>query len=453
MEDAIEARRQKWLSQQQQEQGASAKEPASTNAAAPSEQAHPSDANPEYITNDEPEEGAEHTASHTPNVASMQSSAASSSSGREPQSLSRLHILPFAEADARIAGQSRIEVIAPELRRIRAAKEVCRSGDLIVHNSLEFAIINCEPEEGLLDVNTDYFLDGTPLVCFEKIQFSAWGPVEMSNDQLFSECIAKYFKGDYSPYKALGSKRVRLFSNDFVFQIGDNWLQVEATEPPGLGVVTTQTEIFANWDQTSEFERIHIVPFQDTLPRAYEYDIFVDYLRPYLVRNPHKKFQMNDLFTWQGVQFKVVAIEPEDRAARIGKGTTIFCEGVLHPSLRNLLPPELLQQVSQLPRGLQMLLLSTERTTRELEDMLSHRRGLFEETLGEIERFTWPAGGEGQGGQSTCMICLGEFSEGEDCRRLPCRHVFHSSCVDEWLRRCTDCPICKANVDRAIRNY
>mmetsp|Transcript_28838 Transcript_28838/g.87242 ORF Transcript_28838/g.87242 Transcript_28838/m.87242 type:complete len:121 (+) Transcript_28838:925-1287(+) len=119
--------------------------------------------------------------------------------------------------------------------------------------------------------------------------------------------------------------------------------------------------------------------------------------------------------------------------------------------MRNLLPPDLLRQVSQLPAGFQMMLLNTERTARELEDFLASRRGLFEETLAQIERLTWPPSDVGASSQSTCMICLNDFEIGDNCRRLPCRHVFHGDCVDEWLRRCTDCPICKANVDRAVR--
>jgi len=369
-----------------------------------------------------------------------------------PPLLQRLHILPFLEADEKLEGRSRIDFIAPELRRKRSCQEVVRMGDLIRHDNLEFAIIKCEPPEGMLGADTDYFIDGNPVVCFEKIQFSAWGPSEMTADALFSECITNYFQGEFAPYGSAGAKRVRLFYNNQVFQIGDVHLQVEATEPCGLGVVTNQTEIFANWDQTPEFDKVHIVPFQDTLPRAYEFDIFQDYLKPYLEANPHKKFSCNELFMYHGVQFKLVACEPSE-CARIGKTTTIFCEGVLHPSLRNLLPPDLLSQVAQLPPGLQMLLLNTERTTRELEDMLTQRRGLFEETLSQIEGFTWPPSDQASFAQQKCMICLGDFSIGDACRRLPCRHVFHSSCVDEWLRRCTDCPICKDNVDRAIRHY
>jgi hypothetical protein len=372
--------------------------------------------------------------------------------------LRRLHILPFAEADAKIGKRARIECIAPELRRIRQGQKAVTEGNLISHEGLDFAVTNCEPERGVLGADTDYFFDGAPLVSFEKIQFSCWGPTEteLDGDAIFNEYLSPYFKGDFKSYGTPGAEKVRIFHNDQVFKIGEISLHVEATEPQGpcIGVVTQQTEIFANWDKQAEFEQIHIVPFQDTLPRAYDYDIFTDYLKPYLDRNKHKKMQTNDLFTFQGVQFKVVACDPPELPARVGKSTTIFCEGVLHPSLRNLLPPELLHQVAQLPPGLQMLLLNTERTTRELEDMLSHRRGLFEDTLTQLERFNWPPGADDPTtSQTTCMICLGDFRDGDECRRLPCRHVFHTSCVDEWLRRCTDCPICKNNVDRAIRNY
>merc|ERR1719408_171130 len=111
---------------------------------------------------------------------------------------------------------------------------------------------------------------------------------------------------------------------------------------------------------------------------------------------------------------------------------------MLHPSLRNLLPPDLLNQVSQLPPGLQMLLLNTERTQGELEDVLTQRRGLFEETITQVERFTWPHSDANIASrQTSCMICLADFELGQECRKLPCGHVFHQSCVDEWLRRCT----------------
>merc|ERR1712023_606513 len=133
---------------------------------------------------------------------------------------------------------------------------------------------------------------------------------------------------------------------------------------------------------------------------------------------------VNDQFTYQGVQFKVVCCEPNG-PARIGRNTTIYCEGVLHPSLRNLLPPELLEQLSHLPPGLQMLLLNTEALAGgyeerliEVQEMLSRRRGLSNETIAQVESFRW-GDGTAANDQTQCMVCLSDFEAGEEARKLP----------------------------------
>lgn len=51
---------------------------------------------------------------------------------------------------------------------------------------------------------------------------------------------------------------------------------------------------------------------------------------------------------------------------------------------------------------------------------------------------------DGDGGG--CAICLTDFRERESLRLrlLPhCGHVFHVTCIDQWLRRQTTCPICR----------
>lgn len=43
-----------------------------------------------------------------------------------------------------------------------------------------------------------------------------------------------------------------------------------------------------------------------------------------------------------------------------------------------------------------------------------------------------------------CAICLEEFIDGESCRVFhACKHLFHSACIDNWLRLNPSCPICR----------
>jgi len=47
----------------------------------------------------------------------------------------------------------------------------------------------------------------------------------------------------------------------------------------------------------------------------------------------------------------------------------------------------------------------------------------------------------------TCVICLEEFTHGQQIKLLPCKHGFHGECIDPWLgERSDQCPICKQSV-------
>ncbi|XP_010670603.2 RING-H2 finger protein ATL73 [Beta vulgaris subsp. vulgaris] len=52
-----------------------------------------------------------------------------------------------------------------------------------------------------------------------------------------------------------------------------------------------------------------------------------------------------------------------------------------------------------------------------------------------------------------CMICLGEFIEGENIKVLPkCKHGFHSKCIDTWLLSHSTCPTCRQSLSEWARN-
>ncbi|XP_038649317.1 E3 ubiquitin-protein ligase RNF165 isoform X2 [Scyliorhinus canicula] len=49
-----------------------------------------------------------------------------------------------------------------------------------------------------------------------------------------------------------------------------------------------------------------------------------------------------------------------------------------------------------------------------------------------------------------CTICLCMLEEGENVRRLPCMHLFHQVCVDQWLATSKKCPICRVDIEAQL---
>lgn len=77
------------------------------------------------------------------------------------------------------------------------------------------------------------------------------------------------------------------------------------------------------------------------------------------------------------------------------------------------------------------------------------QKGLHAQRIVElpVEDFQTSEGSKGQGDEP-CSICLSEFFEGDQVRRLPgCNHCFHKSCIDLWLLQQTQCPLCKGKIE------
>jgi hypothetical protein len=45
--------------------------------------------------------------------------------------------------------------------------------------------------------------------------------------------------------------------------------------------------------------------------------------------------------------------------------------------------------------------------------------------------------------QDACSICLEQFDPGDLVRLLKCGHIFHPSCVRDWLKKEATCPMCR----------
>jgi len=61
-------------------------------------------------------------------------------------------------------------------------------------------------------------------------------------------------------------------------------------------------------------------------------------------------------------------------------------------------------------------------------------------------KYGGPGGGAG-GEDSNCQICMEDFEEGDELRTLPCFHLFHAHCVDQWLKEKAMCPTCRHKIE------
>ncbi|TMX05603.1 hypothetical protein EJD97_015999 [Solanum chilense] len=42
-----------------------------------------------------------------------------------------------------------------------------------------------------------------------------------------------------------------------------------------------------------------------------------------------------------------------------------------------------------------------------------------------------------------CSICMEEFEAQVSAKQVPCGHLFHSSCLANWVSLCKSCPLCR----------
>ena len=57
---------------------------------------------------------------------------------------------------------------------------------------------------------------------------------------------------------------------------------------------------------------------------------------------------------------------------------------------------------------------------------------------------------QGEDSNKQCSICFEDYVENDVVVTLPCdtRHMFHESCIKEWLKQKDTCPLCKAPVTK-----
>lgn len=340
------------------------------------------------------------------------------------------------------------------------------SGDTFVVDGQEFGIVKASPNGGVISSCTNIVKKmevaqrvlRLQLVYLELSEESA--SEEDVNGELYNDFVRPWLQRRRLNRKMASSQQAAQFlavvSKNEVLEILGKRFGVLALDPDlRTGALDIETLIYVKRETTPIFTKIHILPYADTLPGAYNYDLFSDYLRPFLQQHPFSRYATNDHFTYQSVRFRVVGTDPPDIMGRLGPQTIVYYEGgALTPTVMDMLPEEVRQELSWLPPGLQMLLLNTManetavmQQLTSVQEVLRRGHGLSGSAINRCETLQWSKDlPESQNNVTTqCMVCLCEFEEGEQLRRLACNrsHIFHQACIDEWLVRSDVCPVCK----------
>lgn len=179
--------------------------------------------------------------------------------------------------------------------------------------------------------------------------------------------------------------------------IKDLTFVVWATDPDNApGFLRKDTAVYISVDPWGEYRRVHILPFADTLPTTYSFRLFEDYLQPFLKEQPWRLIRKGDIFSFRGVEFKVIATEPSSvPVARVGPETMVHFEGTLNPSLIDILPPEVLSRVRRLPARVQPFAIIAAAQTLDPQlllrvlptgNMRGNQRGIDEGLEAAVER-------------------------------------------------------------------
>ncbi|XP_078091216.1 RING finger protein 11a isoform X1 [Mustelus asterias] len=85
--------------------------------------------------------------------------------------------------------------------------------------------------------------------------------------------------------------------------------------------------------------------------------------------------------------------------------------------------------------------------TEEEQIRIAQRLGLIQ----HLPKGSFDLGKDSQNKKiKECVICMMDFAYGDPIRFLPCMHIYHMECIDEWLMRSFTCPSCMEPVDAAL---
>ncbi|XP_028065242.1 E3 ubiquitin ligase BIG BROTHER-related isoform X2 [Camellia sinensis] len=73
-------------------------------------------------------------------------------------------------------------------------------------------------------------------------------------------------------------------------------------------------------------------------------------------------------------------------------------------------------------------------------------RGLSSDTIASLPSMNYETQSTQDGNNDSCVICRLDYEDGDTLTVLSCKHLYHSECINNWLRINKVCPVCCTEV-------
>lgn len=78
---------------------------------------------------------------------------------------------------------------------------------------------------------------------------------------------------------------------------------------------------------------------------------------------------------------------------------------------------------------------------------MRNKKGLTQAQIDKIEDLIYSKHTEKKNQTfESCPICYIDYKVGDKLKKLPCEHVFHTPCIEEWLKKKAKCPMCNHEI-------
>jgi len=328
-------------------------------------------------------------------------------------------------------------------------------------NDLPWCVARCHPEYGLVTDRTTIRIEDKPYQALQKIDImpiqedlprNTCTDLDDLKDNIFTKFVVPFFNGWY-----------RVVESKDSIQIDGVEFKVNATDPD-IGYVSLATTFFISPPvRRDEFIR-----------RQEEEDLLM--AQRLSGMNPEMDSGMN-----QGMMHPGLNYGPGGGMQRPGmmrgpmmggSGGPMIIGGhpagmrgrqiiIRAPAMGRGGQPQTREEMEEAQHRAQMLLLllnamntsggrpgeGAQNLSDLFEELERENNRTPEEYLGQLpiqkvnQGFLDRTNEEGE--KFNCMICLSEYELDEEIKTLPCLHFFHSECLNEWLTRSRNCPVCK----------